>query len=152
MVPQVARWNQRKHEMTKYFTVEEANRTLPLVRRVVTDIVSTHRRLMERAEEYRALAAEGETRVVRRDEIERELRELTGAVNAFIAELTDIGVLFKGFENGLVDYYATLDGRPVFLCWKLGEASIEWYHELNAGFQGRQRLPEHLLDGGGPVS
>lgn len=137
--------------MTKYFTVEEANRTLPLVRRVVSDIVSTHRRLMERAEEYRALEAEGESRVVRRDEIERELRELTGAVNAFIAELTDLGVFFKGFENGLVDYYATLDGRPVFLCWKLGEASIEWYHELNAGYQGRQRLPEHLLDGG-PVS
>jgi hypothetical protein len=137
--------------MTKYFTVEEANRTLPLVRRVVSDIVSTHRRLMEQAEEYRALAAEGEARVVRREEIEQELRELTSAVNAFIEELTDIGVLFKGFENGLVDYYATLDGRPVFLCWKLGEASVEWFHELNAGYQGRQRLPEHLL-GGGHVS
>jgi hypothetical protein len=131
--------------MTRYFTVEEANRTLPLVRRVVSDIVTTHRRLMERAEEYRALAAVGEAHVVRRDELEQELRELTGAVNAFIEELNDIGVLFKGFEHGLVDYYATLNGRPVFLCWKLGEPWIEWYHELNAGYQGRQRLPDHLL-------
>lgn len=135
--------------MTRYFTVEEANRTLPLVRRVVSDIVSTHRRLMERAEEYRALAAEGEGRVLRRDEIERELRELTGAVNAFIEELNDIGVLFKGFEHGLVDYHASLDGRPVFLCWKLGEPSVEWYHELDAGYRGRQRLPDHLLGGKG---
>jgi hypothetical protein len=134
--------------MPKYFTVEEANRTLPLVRRVVSDIVSTHRRLMERAEEYRALAAEADAHVVRRDEVERDLRELSGAVNSFVGELTDIGVLFKGFENGLVDFYATLDGRPVFLCWKLGEASIEWFHELDAGYQGRQRLPEHLADGG----
>ncbi len=134
--------------MPKYFSVEEANRTLPLVRRVVSDIVSTHRRLMERAEEYRALAAEADAHVVRRDEVERDLRELSGAVNSFVGELTDIGVLFKGFENGLVDFYATLDGRPVFLCWKLGEASIEWFHELNAGYQGRRRLPEHLLGGG----
>ena len=134
--------------MPKYFTVEEANRTLPLVRRVVSDIVSTHRRLMERAEEYRALAVEADAHVVRRDEVERELRELTGAVNSFVGELTDIGVLFKGFENGLVDFYATLDGRPVFLCWKLGEASIEWFHEVSAGYQGRQRLAEHLLGGG----
>ena len=133
--------------MTRYFTVEEANRTLPLVRRVVSDIVSTHRRLMEKAEEYRALAVEGEAQVVRRDEIEQELRELTGAVNAFIEELNDIGILFKGFEHGLVDYHARLDGRQVFLCWKLGEPSVEWYHELEAGYQGRQRLPDHLLGG-----
>ena len=134
--------------MPRYFTVGEANRTLPLVRRVVNDIVSTHRHLMERAEEYRALAAEADAHVVRRDEMERELRELTGAVDDFIGELTDIGVLFKGFEDGLVDFYATLDGRPVFLCWKLGEASIEWFHELDAGYQGRQRLPRHLLSVG----
>lgn len=137
--------------MPKYFTVDEANRTLPLVRRVVSDIVSTHRRLVERAEEYRALAAGADARVLERDEIERELRELTGAVNSFVGELTDIGVVSKGFETGLVDFYATLDGRPIFLCWKLGEDSIEWFHELHAGYQGRQRLPEHLV-GGGHVS
>ncbi|MGD8867034.1 MAG: DUF2203 domain-containing protein [Gemmatimonadales bacterium] len=132
--------------MPKYFTVEEANRTLPLVRRVVSDIVSTHRRLVDLAGEYRAQAADKDVSAVRRVEIERELSDLSETVNAFIRELTDIGVLFKGFENGLVDFYAKLDGRPIFLCWKLGEESVEWFHDLNAGYLGRQRLPLHLLD------
>lgn len=134
--------------MPKYFTVEEANRTLPLVRRVVGDIVSTHRRLVGLAEEYRALAADMGANSVRRVEKERELSDLSETVNAFIAELTGIGVLFKGFEIGLVDFYATLDGRPVFLCWKLGEESVEWFHELDAGYLGRQPIPAHLLGGG----
>jgi hypothetical protein len=131
--------------MPKYFTVEEANRTLPLVRRVVSDIVSAHRQLVDLAEEYRALAVDAESSTIRRVEIERELSDLSESVNTFIDELTDIGVLFKGFESGLVDFYATLDGRPVFLCWKLGEDSVEWFHELDAGYLGRQRLPSHLL-------
>lgn len=134
--------------MPKYFTVEEANRTLPLVRRVVGDIVSTHRRLVGLAEEYRRVAVEPDVSPVRRVQIERELRELSESVNAFLSELTDIGVLFKGFEGGLVDFCATLDGRPVFLCWKLGEESVEWFHELDAGYLGRQRIPSHLLRGG----
>jgi hypothetical protein len=133
--------------MAKYFTVEEANRTLPLVRRVVSDIVSTHRQLVALAEEYRGLSADTSVSPARRVEIERELSDLSQAVNAFLEELTDIGVLFKGFEGGLVDFCATLDGRPVFLCWKLGEESVEWFHELDAGYLGRQRLPSHLLGG-----
>ena len=132
--------------MPKYFTVQEANRTLPLVRRVVSDIVSTHRRLVDLAEEYRAQATDMDVTAVRRVEIERQLSDLSESVNAFIRELTDIGVLFKGFENGLVDFYARLEDRPIFVCWKLGEDSVEWFHELEAGYLGRQRLPSHLLD------
>jgi hypothetical protein len=127
--------------MPKYFTVEEANRTLPLVRRIVGDIMSTHTELVRRAEEYRVLESGSEANVVRRGELEQELRQLTGTIDSFIDELTDIGAQFKGFEGGLVDFFSILDGRPVFLCWKMGEGSIEWYHELDAGFRGRQRLP-----------
>ena len=66
-------------------------------------------------------------------------------MNRFIGELHELGALFKGFEVGLVDFYAMMDGRPVFLCWKLDEDQIEWWHELDGGFAGRQRLPAHLL-------
>lgn len=134
--------------MPKYFTVEEANRTLPLVRRIVSDIISTHADLMKRAEEYGVLESGSEANAARRGELERELRQLTDTVNSFVDELTDIGAQFKGFEGGLVDFFSILDGRPVFLCWKMGEESIEWYHELNAGYRGRQRLPAHLSQPG----
>jgi hypothetical protein len=47
-----------------------------------------------------------------------------------------------------VDFYSLRDDRPVFLCWKLGEARIEHWHELNAGFGGRQRLDVSLREVG----
>ncbi|NIQ84631.1 MAG: DUF2203 family protein [Acidobacteria bacterium] len=131
--------------MAKNFTVDEANKTLPLVRRIVTDIVATHRSLVERLDQLRSLESEGRPGS-RRRQLEKEIEELAETANRFIAELDAIGALFKGFEEGLVDFYSTLDGRPVFLCWKLGEESIEWWHELDAGYVGRRPLPAHLLN------
>lgn len=94
----------------RYFSLEEANRTLPLVRRIVEDIVVHHR--------------QGGT---------EQVREL-------IEELQQLGCYFKGFEEGLVDWYSYYAGRPVFLCWKLGEPQIEWWHQIDAGFTGRQPI------------
>lgn len=131
--------------MARHFTVDEANKTLPLVRRIVTDIVATHRSLVERLDELRSLEPEGGAGA-RRRQLEEEIEGLAETVNRFIAELDAIGALFKGVEEGLVDFYSTLDGRPVFLCWKLGEESIEWWHELDAGYVGRRPLPVHLLN------
>jgi hypothetical protein len=135
--------------MEKYFTVEEANRTLPLVRRIVSDIVATHDEIRRRLEEARRLDPEVAAQLTRRRALEAELRQLTDRVNGFIGELEEIGALFKGFEEGLIDFYGKLDGRAVFLCWRLGEESVEWWHELDAGYVGRQRLPSHLLSLGG---
>lgn len=135
----------RKRVMPKYFTVEEANRTLPLVRRVTEDIVTAYGELADRVDELRDARDRGEeTR-----DVEVAVNELTRRINEYVAELNEIGALFKGAEPGLVDFYATLDGRPIFLCWKQGEEQIEWYHELEAGYAGRQRLPAHLLSVGG---
>ncbi|NIW35165.1 MAG: DUF2203 family protein [Gemmatimonadetes bacterium] len=130
--------------MTKYFTVEEANKTLPLVRRIVTDIVAAHDERVARIKEYGHLDHGLSEMTHRRQELDEELRELTDRINKFIEELEGIGALFKGFDPGLVDFYAMLDDRPVFLCWKLGETKVEHWHEIEVGYAGRQPLPEHL--------
>ena len=63
-------------------------------------------------------------------------------INAWrIGELEQIGCEFKG-EEGLVDFHGTLEGREIFWCWKLGEDRITHWHELDAGFKGRQPIPE----------
>jgi hypothetical protein len=131
--------------MPRYFSVDEANRTLPFVRRVVDDIVSAHRELLSRLDEYRRLDPEAPRLRARRRELEAEVRELGEQVNGFVGELEAVGALFKGFDEGLVDFHAVLDGRSIFLCWKLGEERIEWWHELDDGYAGRRRLPAHLL-------
>ena len=134
--------------MRKYFTVEEANRALPLVRRIVEDVVSTHLKLAEGAEEYRNLDPASPETEARRRAIDAQVHELAETVNGFINELHDLGVLFKGFEEGLVDFYSMLDGRAVFLCWKFGEDQVEWWHELESGYAGRQRLADRSAVGG----
>lgn len=125
---------------TKVFTLEEANRTLPLVKRIVRDIVATHAELQRRVTEYPAIDAGAPGVDERRLELRREIDALAQQVNGYIGELHRLGCLFKGFEEGLVDFYTLKAGRPVFLCWKLGEDTIEWWHEVDAGYGGRQAL------------
>jgi hypothetical protein len=131
--------------MPKYFTVDEADRSLALVRRIVTDISAAHQERMKRIVEYEQLEAHPEGKEERSRKLGKELRELTDVIVGYVEELEEIGVQFKGFEPGLVDFPALLDGRPILLCWKLGEEKVEYWHEVEAGYAGRQRLPEHLV-------
>ncbi|MGH7482281.1 MAG: DUF2203 domain-containing protein [Longimicrobiales bacterium] len=125
------------------FSLEEANRTLPLVRRVIDDIVTAYGSLQARVEEYNDLA-QGTTEdpatagraAALRDELEAGARE----IDEFLRELEQIGCQLKGFDEGLVDFHAEWRDRPILLCWKLGERRIEWWHELDAGFAGRQPI------------
>ncbi len=94
-------------ESIQYFTLEEANKTLPYVRPVASDIV-----------------------------------------DAYLEELSNVGCVFKGFDDGLVDFHSRIEGRDVFLCWRLGEEEITHWHELDAGFAGRQELVPELVQGG----
>jgi len=129
----------------KYFTLAEANRTLPLVKRIVADIVALHPKWRDLVYQYELVAAQakpewGESRqqLDLRSEIEGAARQ----INDYLQELEQIGCVFKGFDQGLVDFYGKLDGRDIFWCWKHGEEKIEHWHELETGYQGRQPVPE----------
>lgn len=54
--------------------------------------------------------------------------------------LADRGILLRDPETGLVDFPAEVDGRRVFLCWRLGEGRVAWFHDEQTGFSGRQPL------------
>ena len=128
--------------MEKLFTVEEANRTLPLVSRIVEDLVREHGRWEDKVREFE-LATVGAT-PERPDAIAEllqiEAQRLAVEIEGYIAELNDLGVICKGMGTGTVDFRGTLDGREVFYCWKLGEPGVLYWHEVDAGFSGRQRL------------
>ena len=133
----------------KYFTLDQANRTLPLVRRIVTDIVDEYGRWKEHVFRYELVAAgssaergESAEQVALRQKVD----DAAARISDFVEELARIGCIFKGFEEGLVDFRARMDDRDVLLCWKLGEESIEYWHELDTGFGGRQPIPLELLN------
>jgi hypothetical protein len=145
----------------KVFTVEQANALLPLVRAIAADLVALSREVIERHQRLALLTAGRQN--AHRDayseelsQIEEELEKDASRVQGFVQELRDLGVEPKSAE-GLVDFPAVIDGRLVFLCWKLGEPEVLHWHELDAGFSGRQPLaagsvagPDADLLSGGP--
>ena len=138
-------------EPLKVFSLEEANNTLPYVRRIVGDIVDEYERWKDSISKYELLAAdskaeEGESddQIALREHVDTVARRL----NSLIEELTNVGCVFKGFDDGLVDFHSTLDGRDIYLCWKFGEPEIQYWHEIDSGFASRQALENSLVDGG----
>jgi len=132
----------------KYFTVAHANATLPLIRAIVKDIVDLTRELQERHDLL------SERHVI--DEAHREeLQEVRAAFERdkerlaeYCRELEELGIELKDPRTGLIDFPCWMDNREVYLCWRLGEADVAYWHELDAGFAGRQRLTKDLADGG----
>ena len=135
----------------RFFTVAEAQRTLPLVRRIVADLMSEYPRWRAAVGRFELLSAgaradQGES--VEQATARDEVTAAASRINEYLKELDAIGCVFKGFDAGLVDFYSLRDDRPVFLCWKSGEARIEHWHELEAGFGGRQPLDVPLREVG----
>lgn len=130
----------------RFFTLDEANRTLPLVRRIMRDILEAHPELEQQLSELRRLQAQdpGAQGRERAQQLHTTIDKGARRINSFIQELHQIGCLFKGFDPGLVDFYCLYRNRPIFLCWQSGEDTIHYWHELDAGYAGRQPLPPDM--------
>ena len=126
-----------------HFTVEQANRTLPLVRRIVEDIVVGYRRWRVRIDEFEvaAINSRADAPDPRAAELEREALALAAEIAGYEVELAQIGVRCANHDTGLVDFPGVLDGRPVDLCWRLGEPAVQYWHEIGAGAGARRPLP-----------
>jgi hypothetical protein len=129
----------------KTFTIEQANRTLPLVRRIVQDIVEQYARWQELVKALDVLAASPAPDTVRIDRLQRDIQSAARGIDGFVRELTDLGVEMKGFDVGLVDFPGEMSGRPVYLCWRLGEPEVAHWHERDAGFAGRRPLAPSMM-------
>jgi hypothetical protein len=123
----------------RLFTLEEANALLPEVRR-----------LFQRIDEATAVLQKLEPEVKRASERAAEGGggtvhgvQYADALTRFLMSIQEIlghGIEIKDFERGLCDFPHERDGKIVYLCWQRGEESIEWWHDIDAGFAGRQPL------------
>ena len=135
------------------FTLQEANRSLPLVKRVVGDIVKTHAQAMRLQREVeRQQPASHKQRPSQQQQtpppaapatqatIQAQLDACMNQLEDFVDELSEIGCELKDYQTGLIDFVGRHEGRDVYLCWKLGEERITHWHELDSGFAGRQSI------------
>ncbi len=131
--------------MTEFriFTVEEAERTLPLVQRIVRDLLEEYPRWRTAVAHYEVLSGGARADWGETPELldsRNAITSLAERINDCLGELSAIGCVFKGFDAGLVDFYSLREDRLVFLCWRLGEPGVEYWHEIDSGVSGRQPL------------
>lgn len=123
----------------KVFTVEEANALLPEIVPQLHRIRGLYARVAEMRDSARAAASASQ--------FGGGMEGGTGYVNALYnigkitTELHQLGVELKDYERGLIDFPSMRNDRVVYLCWQIGDGDeIEWWHETDAGFAGRQPL------------
>jgi hypothetical protein len=128
----------------KYFSPAEANATLPLVRSIVKDITELAASLRDRHERLTRLGGDrrglGEAYQEELHTLQEELERAQEQMKDYVEELHALGVELKDFYTGLVDFPAWMNGHEVYLCWRQGEPEVAHWHELDAGFAGRQKL------------
>lgn len=125
----------------RFFTVDEANATLPLVRVIVRDIAAQANILRDLDRRLRRLQDGPDSAVAA--ELEPLIAEIEAAqeqMRHHELELEQLHVELKDHFTGLIDFRGKVDGREVYLCWRLGEPEVGHWHELDAGFMGRQKL------------
>ena len=124
------------------FTIDHANRMLPLVRRIVEDVVREHAAWQDALVELDLVssAAASDPGVERITKLERKIQSIARDIDAFQDELESLGIQLKSRSEGLIDFPSELDGRPMLLCWKLGEPSVQFWHDVDSGFAGRKPL------------
>lgn len=123
----------RESSERRHFTLAEARSALPYVGRIVQDVVDCYRDVLAHRERLEMPRPEDDPKKVKA-EYEAGIERL----NTLVEELQEVGVELKDFERGLIDFPALHDGREIYLCWHLGEDTISAWHELDAGYAGRQ--------------
>ena len=122
----------------KHFTLEEARALLPHLRRIFEDVHRRRDQIREVDEKLGNLLKKTGTDLGGRS-VNSLLQDLL-QMNAQLQRIHKMGVVVKDLDRGLLDFPSLRDGREVFLCWELDENDIEFWHDLDAGYAGRERL------------
>ena len=130
--------------MPRFFTVDEATALLPRLREIVPELqdkkLALDRLRHELEEATQAAAGNGHLQADQLSQKRREAQVLAERLNKLLAEVNELGCELKGLEEGLIDFPTQREGRTVYLCWRLGEEEIAYWHELDTGFGGRRPL------------
>jgi hypothetical protein len=137
----------------KLFTLEEANKTLPLVRVIVRDLAEVSKRVvdtgcrLEHLTEGRDLAT-GDPYAEELAEMRSAIERDSQRVREFIDELLELGIEPDEQKAGVVDFPAEIDGEQVYLCWRYDEPEVLFWRTMTDGFDERRPLTADSLPGG----
>ena len=122
---------------SKHYTIDEARALLPLVRQWLTELETFQKRLHVLDERVAALLKHGDDAG---GEPVHQLIKTLARCQQVLQEFRRRQIQVKDLRRGLLDFPALRDGREVFLCWEKDEEDIEFWHDLETGYGGRERL------------
>jgi hypothetical protein len=141
--------------MARFYDLDEANATIPEVRTILESLRDQRAELIRLRDEVLAHAADDEVRGESRGEAATEAKidadvrvlrlRMQGVIDrmqAGVLRIDELGITLREIETGLIDFPALASGRQIWLCWRLGEDDVAWWHELSDGFTGRQALAD----------
>jgi hypothetical protein len=128
--------------MARQFTVAEANELLPAIIPLLEDLRDLAARLTKIRDELATVTPAGRrngqaNRVL---QLETEAAAAAPRAEALLRQLYVMCVEVKDPSTGLIDFRSLRGGEEIYLCWRLGEGQIAWWHDLESGFQGRRPL------------
>jgi hypothetical protein len=121
----------------RFFSVEEANRLVPLLTTTFARVRPWVERVQKLAETLDPPEAPADSDASRAQHAERET--LLTRIREALGPLQEMGLEIKG-ADGLVDFHARRGEQPVYLCWRFGEEAVGHWHDLKAGFSGRRPI------------
>lgn len=126
-----------QYRFAQHYTREEAEGLLPTIRQWLEELRRFRGQLTTLDQRMAQLLSGGND--VGGETVNAWIRNLAG-VRAVLRRFQRREILLKDLDRGLVDFPAVIGGREVFLCWEEGETAVEFWHDLDAGYAGRERL------------
>lgn len=132
--------------MPKHYTVKEANAMLPQLTRLLVQMQAQarqHGMVRTRIDDVaRTVKSNGHHNPIEDPMVSQVSGALAESLRDGLEKLAEWNIDLKDVSTGLVDFPALRDGREVYLCWRLGELRVGFWHELDTGFAGRQPLDD----------
>ena len=129
----------------RHYTLEEAEAALPWVRDAIDTMREATANLLDARTKLSALLEAirsngGSTHDEEVHDLRSRVEKSTETLRQPLEEFENSGIIIRDLQRGLIDFPALRDGREVYLCWLYGEERIDYWHELDTGFAGRQPL------------
>ena len=137
--------------MPRYFTLQQAEKLLPEVESAIRDAIHQKSVYQQAEEEWQGLASRvtmlGGMRVDHSEvmDIKRSRESSAQRLKDAVEKIQDYGCVVKDLDIGLIDFPTLFHGEEVYLCWKLGESGIEFWHGVHEGFRGRKAIDAEFL-------
>ena len=140
----------------RYYDLDSANNQLLRVKPLLLALRQERDQVAREQQALNALeastAANEPGTIAQRDQREAAVRDAVGRMHEIVVRLVEWDVTLRDINTGLIDFPALANGRPIWLCWRLGEADVQFWHRQDEGFANRKPISELPMEDAGPIS